>query len=214
MDSDLEAELVFNEDAASDALREAEKTAVIDTDLPDDCALGDGGAYALVGSSDRPEAEPVQPLQKRKREILRIQSTHSFASILSTADRIFNVGNEGCVVQIEAGVSVDSKKTVATVFSDSTLVTRLGYISSAEPLGTTNGLKATCCQHREKKLSPCVCWIAYPKSKDVSPEDRLDLFKSLCEWLSEGKSENREEHSVNSYNLRVAAGMKPRTLKK
>ena len=130
--------------------------------------------------------------------------------MLSQSERVFSVGDKGCVVQLASGVSVESTRTVANVFSDKDLITKVGYISTAEPLGSTGGLKATCCRHREKHKPQCICWVAFSKAKVLTQADRLDLFKSLCSWIADGISVDREEHSTDSYNLRLAAGMTPR----
>ena len=151
---------------------------------------------------------------KRKREVVELQDEVSFVSMLSEQERIFAVGSHGCVAQTVRGVTVDSTRTVVEIFEDHTLFDKVGYISTAEPLGRTNGLKATCSRHRAKGEKACQCWIAYGKSKVLTPEERLDLFKSLCEWVAEGKHTSREEHAESSLNLRIGAGMKPRAPKK
>ena len=213
-----EAELIFEDETVNRTVERVVNVVAPDA-LPDDCIFGDGGAYALLSPSTATE-QPGSSTDKKKPKISShtgaqvlqsLSSTETFASMLEQADRSFTIGDTSCTVEISRSVSLLSTSTVATVFD--TDRHKLGYISTAAPLGTTNGLKATCSVHKDKGMPPCSCWITFPKSKTVSPEDRLALFKDLCTWIAEGKSANRETHSEQSWVLRVAAGMKPRRSK-
>lgn len=217
VDMDMEAELVFDTEAspAVRALDEAEQTAQLDA-VPDDCAFGDGGASAAIISSDSSAKSSSSGLKKQPKQRATtklLQSEDSFASMLAGTERCFSVGESGCVVRIDPSVTEESKRTIATIYTDDTCTSRVGYVSTAEPLGTTSGLKASCtlAEHKEKHKSPCSCWVAFGKAKCPTAAERLDLFKSLCEWISAGVGVNRASHDEASLTLRIAAGMKPRT---
>ena len=180
--------------------------------LPEDCVLGDGGAYALLasaesGSSTTRTPKP-EPKPKQHSGLSDLNSEESFATMLQNTNCSFMIGDSGCKVVLSKSLTMNSTSTVATV-QDSEGV-KIGYISTAAPLGSTLRLKATCSCHKQKGLPSCVCWVQYPKSNHVTPENRVDLFKSLCTWIADGTSTNREDHAHSSYTLRVAAGMKPR----
>ena len=181
--------------------------------LPDDCIFGDGGAYSLISeatagsSTDKVTGKPNTALRGS------IDDQESFAQMLSSTDRPFSIGDTGCVVKISSSVTTESTCTVATVHDKDDK--KCGYISTAAPLGTTLGPKATCCIHKERGLPARQCWVQIPKSKtsELTPAARLDLFRPLCTWIGEGNSKSRESHFNDSYSIRVAAGMKPRPSK-
>ncbi len=212
-------ELGFQQEHVAQTVEQVLGAAPVQT-LPEDCVFGDGGAYSLIsegaaGSSTDKVMEKPNPAPKRPRDTLRgsIDDQESFASMLSSTDRSFSIGDTGCVVKISSSVTTASTCTVATVYDKDDK--KCGYISTAAPLGTTLGLKATCCIHKEKGLPACQCWIQLPKSKgsELTPAARLDLFRTLCGWIGEGNSKDRESHFNDSYTIRVAAGMKPRPSK-
>lgn len=212
-------ELGFQQEHVAQTVEQVLGAAPVQT-LPEDCIFGDGGAHSLIsegaaGSSTDKVMEKPNLAPKRPRDTLRgsIYDQESFASMLSSTDRSFSIGDTGCVVKISSSVTTASTCTVATVHDKDDK--KCGYISAAVPLGTTLGLKATCCIHKERGLPPCQCWIQLPKSKgsELTPAARLDLFRTLCTWIGEGNSKGRESHFNDSYTIRVAAGMKPRPSK-
>lgn len=180
--------------------------------LPSDCCFGDGGAYELIeAAQDAQEQAAPQAKPKPSRPPQAVPSLlghDSFASILAAAERSFSIGDTGSTVKLLDGVTAESKSNIAQVSSSSGVV--LGKISTAMPLGTTNGLKAICASHKLKGTPPCQCWIAFPKSRSGTAAERMDMFQSLAEWLATGAECNRETHERASYTLRVAAGMNPR----
>lgn len=214
VDADLELP-----DELTSALSQALESAQLEP-LPDDCqAFGDGGAHEMIRRSE--EGQPVtvnaassSGKQQRQPNAVPppLDGADSFATMLDRTDRRFSLGDSECVVEVASGVTTESTRIIASVFSDATCSTRLGTISTAEPLARAAGLKATCsCEaHMRKKLKACVCWIRFNKSMEASTASRWDMFKSLALWLAKGASCTREEHHQTSYTLKVAAGMKPR----
>ena len=232
MCEELDAELSFEKDSATEAVDKAVQSAQ-PLDLPGDCGFGDGDAYKIMESllefpSSIPAAEKsektiTKPKQNKPASSSGAASSSSsstsnillaqpsFASMLQASERSFTIGDTGCTVRLEDGVTVSSTKTVATVYSSGN--DRLGYIATAEPLGTTRGLKAMCLQHKEKHMPHCQCWVAFPKKKTITHAERLDLFQTLCLWIADGQTESRESHCEFSATIRMAAGMQPRTKK-
>ena len=188
--------------------------------LPDDCqAFGDGGAHDMIRKSE--ETQSVNPASKSGK-ILRpkpnvvpppLDVANSFATMFDSTERRFSLGEDGtCVVEVASGVTTESTQIIASVFSDAGCTTRLGSISTAEPLSRAVGLKATCsCErHKRERLKPCICWIRFNKTMDNSNEARWAMFKSLALWLAKGATCTREEHLEASFNLKVKSGMRPR----
>ena len=213
-------ELGFQQEHIAQTVDQVLGAAPVQT-LPEDCVFGDGGAYSLIsegaaGSSTdkvmgKPKPAPKRPRDTNTAPRSSIDDQESFATMLSSTDRSFSIGETGCVVKISSSVTTASTCTVATVHDKDDK--KCGYISTAAPLGTTLGLKATCTIHKERGLPACQCWIQIPKSKgsELTPGARLDLFRTLCTWIGEGNSKSRECHFNDSFTIRVAAGMKPRS---
>ena len=189
--------------------------------MPADCVFGDEGAIGLISdtsphvgsSTDRKleaskQKEGPKPTPKPK----PLQVQESFASMLASTERSFSIDATGCTVKLCNGITVHSKSTVAEIFGPNN--DRLGYLATASPLGETLGLKAICVNpgHKVKGSTPCQCWVRYSKKKDISSDDRVDLFKSLCQWVAEGTTMLRDEHMDYSFTIREAAGMNPRRL--
>ena len=132
--------------------------------------------------------------------------------MLASTERSFSIDATGCTVKLCNGITVHSTSTVAEIFGPNN--DRLGYLATASPLGETLGLKAICVNpgHKVKGSTPCQCWVRYSKKKDISSDDRVDLFKSLCQWVAEGTTMVRDEHMDYSFTIREAAGMNPRRL--
>lgn len=200
----LEVDFGDGESKAEHSLQMIEKL----PKLPDDAIYGDGGAYQLISdvedlthSTAAPKQRPVDSV-----DLPSLQGHKSFSSMLSASQHKFSMGT--CTVELALGLNDHSKSNVAFLYN--AVGERLGVISTAEALGTTRGLKASCDVHKMKGTKPCVCWIVFPKKKVVSDSDRWDLFMSLASWVESGADCNREQHLNASYTLRVASGMKPR----
>lgn len=181
-------------------------------DLPPDCPLGDGDASAVISSlaaasgsaSVRPltssapsSSGPSSSIPSRIRPL----EGQDFQSMLQLqSEKTFAVGT--CVVKIEA-----SKSTVASVYDGER---RIGTISTAEPLISTRGLKATCSHHKMKNMKDCTCWLRFQKSQNVENKDRMEMLVTLATWLVDGLKVDRESHFEESWTLRATAGMNPR----
>lgn len=206
-----EAELIVE---GADGSNELDKVAMKSSmgDLPSDCVFGDGGAYELLQQTPAPPApvEASASSSTRTRTVPKLQLTGSFATMLAAAARVFAVGSGSAVVRLLDSVTENSKSTIAKVFaSEESDASLLGTISTAEPLSTALGLKATCKSHKAKGTT-CSCWIRFSSMKEVSSEDRLNLFKSLAEWLADGPTVDCTEHEQQSLAMRIVAGMNPR----
>lgn len=167
---------------------------------------GDSGVVAAV-TADAPMSSSNssvvrQPLSRQLEDVC------GFAVVLEGGEFGLNCGAR---VLLKAGVSESSTGTVASVYAanqdDNTI---LGHIGTAAPLGSSLGLKASCNRHSEGRHYRCQCWINFKKNDTVTDDARLNLFRTLCEWLAEGHTCTKEEHSNSSLTLRLAAGMNPR----
>lgn len=180
--------------------------------MPEDCVFGDGGAQNLIDETDGDQSA-VAPDPKRPKQTSsssRSLPTGPFNSLLS-GDRVFEIecGDGGIsILKMHDSVTGDSKGIVASVYTDATLKTRLGTLSTAMPLSASDGLKAVCDTHKVRKEKPCQCWIRLKKSAGES--EASDIFKVLAEWLGGAPNQSRQQHLDESEVLRQAAGMKIR----
>ena len=178
-------------------------------ELPSDCLFGDGGAHDMIQESSS-QALSSESSKVTSSSNPPLNPVSSFATLFTSSDRKFTLGSGNAVLKIHDGVNAESKSLIATVYSDDEMKNKLGSISTAEPLSQTTGLKAICEVHKTAKTKPCSCWVRYSKKTATSDSQRLDLVKSLCDWLASGAGQSRETHEVDSENLRLAAGMKIR----
>ena len=199
-----ETELEIDNKEVSAALQNLTKDPSLSA-LPQDCIFGDGGAYSMMQSADSTPAE-VAPASSSQRRPLKIGSV-SFVDMLESTERMFTVGSGQCVVKLN-----DNSKSsiVASVYDSPDCQTRLGTISTAEQLSIASGLKAVCDVHKEKKAKACQCWLRLSSKGETSAKQRKDLFDALCSWIADGPGTSKDDHHLQSYNLRVVAGMNPR----
>ena len=216
-----DADVDFGNETANSALQEATQETSL-PDLPTDCVYGDCGAYELVKdiesgeivdqpTSSTPSSSTAKPTDKKNdkpRVQVQMVDHESFATLLASSDRSFSAGFGDCTVQLADSIGIESTSSVAYVLSADG--DRIGTISTAAPLGSTRGLKATCQTHHQKKMPPCRCWISIRKSQALGAKERLELFQELAKWIAQGTSCDREKHFQDSFILRSAAGMNPR----
>lgn len=187
--------------------------------LPEDCIFGDNGAHSIIESIEETEDMPSAAASSSSSSAVAVANPNEtsirplpdgpFHSLLNTGDRIFGIQFDGgtAVLRIHDSVHSESKGNVATVYTDRTLRTRLGTLSTAMPLSTSDGLKACCDTHNIRKVKKkCQCWIRLKKT-DRTPEKASGILRSLAEWLGGSTTKTREEHMQESQTLRIAAGM-------
>lgn len=191
-------------------------------ELPEDCLFGDGGAHEMIENTDaKAEIQVANNPSSSSRgqdkapqtstNLDNLDAEQSFSSIFMGEDRRFNIGSRGVVVRIHDDVTEHSTGTVATLYMDNELTERIGTISTAEPVCQTRGLKAMCDQHRERKQKRCLCWLRFSNKTIPTADDRLQMFRSLCQWLDKGGVQTKDEHETASRDCRVEFGMKPRS---
>ena len=172
-----------------------------------------GGPVSLVVEQPAAAAAASSSSSRSSSRLLQqpraIREVSGFACIL--CERRFTMPN-GAIVLLKSGVNAGSTGNIASVYQDPDCTIVLGHLGTAAPLGETEGLKASCSQHSRKGYR-CQCWIRFQKDYDVTDSVRLDLFRSLADWLSESATLSETEHDENSFNLRLAANMNPRKRK-
>ena len=195
--SEISAELQFSNADAQEAMNSIRLP-----ELPEDCLFGDGGAHEMIENADakaeiqaQVDNNPSSSMGQDKApqtstNLANLDAELSFSSIFMGDDRRFNIGSRGVVVRIHDGVTEHSTGNVASLYKDNELTERIGTISTAEPVCQTRGLKATCDQHRERKQKHCLCWLRFAKKIKPTADDRLQMFRSLCQWLDKGGGAN------------------------
>ena len=184
-------------------------------ELPDDCLFGDGGALETLNEPTAPSSSSEARAVRQRTVAAPSLPPGPFISLLSSSTRLFTVGSgtASAVLHVLETTTEESKGIVARVYSDCSLTHRLGTLSTAMPLKDTDGLKAVCDEHKEKKLKPCMCWIRLKKATRDSNDSNdvaTDILKALCDWLASAPITSREQHLIDSETLRAAAGMKVR----
>lgn len=182
--------------------------------LPPDCAFGDAGAHELMEQPQtEASAESAEAKAKAKTTKVQIETGDTFDTVLASK-RTFHLPG-GCVVRIDDSITPDSMNVVATVYKNDLLEEKVGAITTAKPLSVTTGLKAVCSrkEHVLKRGKQCSCWLELPKRvcRNPSSTQRFELFTALAHWLEDGLTKDREAHLQDSWTLRVAAGMNPRS---
>ena len=183
--------------------------------LPEDCVFGDNGAHNIIEEAEHmPSAgasSSSAAVANPNERSIRPLPAGPFHSLLNTSDRTFEIQCDGvtAVLRIHDFVQPESKGTVASVYTDATLATRLGTLSTAMAISVSDGLKASCDTHNIPKAKKCQCWIRLKKT-DRTPEKASNILRSLAEWLGGSTTKTREQHIEESQAMRIAAGMRIR----